>query len=284
MKVKVEIYSDDDYNPKSKRSCITIISVIMVLFQFPFVFLESSFYSLFFCWLSLLLLLFFQTFIYTRFGMDFLKNRVLSQSVVLSYVMIILTMIILNMVLLESKIFFDPSFYMFIFLIISLCCGVLTGLFFSDKGNLFSKDNVKIRKNEIELRKLEFFEILTLKRMPFLRAPLRRLRNITTILAAFIGTGGAGIGMGIAEILKRSDVLTPDINVHAFLFFSLGMPVLFTFGILMYSTMTYLSEWRKLVASIDKEYGEHKIIFNSKKKSYKKIKEIMAESGSNANG
>ncbi|WP_216602147.1 hypothetical protein [Vibrio pectenicida] len=110
--------------------------------------------------------------------------------------------------------------------------------------------------------------------MPFLRAPLRKLRNITTILAAFIG---AGIGMGIAELLKRSDVLAPDMSVHAVLFFSLGIPVLFTLGVLIYSTMTYLSEWRKLVASIDKEYGEHKIIFNSKKKSYKKIKEIMAE-------
>ncbi|MBU2897514.1 hypothetical protein [Vibrio hepatarius] len=280
----MEIYSDDDYNPKSKRSAITVISVIIALFQFPYVFLESSFHSLVFCWLSLLLLLFFQIFIYTRFGMNFLKNRVFSQSVVLSYVMIAFIMLILNLVILDSKKFSDPNFYMFIFLIISLVCGILTGLFFSDKGNLFSKDNIKIRNNEIELRKLEFFSVLTLKRMPFLRAPLRKLQNITTILAAFIGTGGAGIGMGIAEMLKRSDVLAPDMSVHAVLFFSLGIPVLFTFGILMYSTMTYLFEWRKLVASIDKEYGEHKIIFNSKKKSYKKIKEIMAESGSNANG
>ena len=198
--------------------------------------------------------------------------------------MIVLTMFILNLIILDSKIFFDPSFYMFIFLIISLVCGVLTGLFFSDKGNLFSKHNIKIRNSEIELRKLEFFSVLTLKRMPYLRVPLRKLRNIITILAALIGTGGAGIGLGIAEMLKRSDVLAPDMSVHAVLFFSLGIPVLFTFGVLIYSTMTYLSEWRKLVASIDKEYGEHKIIFNSKKKSYKKIKEIMAESGSNANG
>ncbi|MYM58701.1 hypothetical protein GTG28_05650 [Vibrio sp. OCN044] len=279
----MEIYLDD-YNPKSIRSGITGISVIMALFQFPYVFLESSFHSLVFCWLSLLLLIFFQIFIYTRFGMDFLKKRVFSQAVLLSYIMIVLTMFILNLIILDSKIFFDPSFYMFIFLIISLVCGVLTGLFFSDKRNLFSKHNIKIRNSEIELRKLEFFSVLTLKRMPFLRAPLRKLRNVITILAALIGTGGAGIGLGIAEVLKRSDVLAPDMSVHAVLFFSLGIPVLFTFGVLIYSTMTYLSEWRKLVASIDKEYGEHKIIFNSKKKSYKKIKEIMAESGSNPNG
>lgn len=284
MKVKVEIYSDDSYNPKYKRSNITGISVIMALFQFPYVFLESSFHSLFFCWLSLLLLLFFQTFIYTRFGMDFLNKRVFSQAVLISYVMILLTMFILNLVILDSKIFFDPSFYMFTFLIISFFCGVLTGLIFSDKGNLFSKDNIKIRKNEIEIRKIDLFGILTLKRMPFLRAPLIKFRNIIYILGALIGTGGAGIGMGIAEMLKRSDVLAPDMSVHAVLFFSLGIPVLFTFGVLIYSTMTYLSEWRKLVASIDKEYGEHVIIFNSKKKSYKKIQEIMAESGSNPNG
>ncbi|CAM3735588.1 hypothetical protein VIAQ111709_09995 [Vibrio aquimaris] len=280
----MEIYSDDDYNPKSIRSGITGISVIMALFQFPYVFLESSFHSLAFCWLSLLLLIFFKIFIYTRFGMDFLKKRVFSQAVLISYVMIVLTMFILNLVILDSKKISDPNFYMFIFLIMSLICGVLTGLFFSDKGNLFNKHNIKIRNNEIELRKLEFFSVLTLKRMPFLRVPLRKLRNIIAILAALIGTGGAGIGIGIAEMLKRSDVLAPDMSVHAVLFFSLGIPVLFTFGILIYSTMTYLSEWRKLVASIDKEYGEHKIIFNSKKKSYKKIKEIMAESGSNANG
>ena len=203
----------------------------------------------------------------------------------MGYFIIGLTMFMLSSVIVHSKKAFDPAFYMFIFLILSFILGVLTGLFFSDKAILFNNSKyIKIRKNEIEIRKIDLFGILTLKRMPFLRATLIKFRNIIYILGALIGTGGAGIGLGIAEMLKRSDVLAPDMSVHAVLFFSLGIPVLFTFGVLMYSTMTYLSEWRKLVASIDKEYGEHTIIFNSKKKSYKKIKEIMAESGSNANG
>ena len=39
--------------------------------------------------------------------------------------------------------------------------------------------------------------------------------------------------------------------------------------------VAYLLEWRKLIAGIEKEFGEHKIIFNSQKKSYKKIKDIL---------
>lgn len=274
----MEIYSDDNYNPKSKRSDITIISVMMALVQITYAFFDSQYYATVFCWLAFLSVIFFQSFLYTRFGIEFLRRRVASQAIVMGYCIIGLTMFILSSVIVHSKKVFDPIFYMFIFLTMLFILGILTGLLFSDKAVLFNNSKyVKIRNNEIEIRKIELFGVLTLKRMPFLRVPLRKLRNIIAILAALIGTGGAGIGMGIAETLKRSDVLAPDMSVHAVLFFSLGIPVLFTFGILIYSTMTYLSEWRKLVASIDKEYGEHKIIFNSKKKSYKKIKEIMAE-------
>ena len=203
----------------------------------------------------------------------------------MGYFIIGLTMFMLSSVIVHSRKIFDPIFYMFILLIFSFLLGILTGLLFSDKALLFNNSKyIKIRNNEIEIRKIDLFGILTLKRMPFLRSPLIKFRNIIYILGALIGTGGAGIGLGIAEMLKRSDVLAPDMSVHAVLFFSVGIPLLFVLGILIYSTMTYLFEWRKLVASIDKEYGEHKIIFNSKKKSYKKIKEIMAESGSNPNG
>lgn len=281
----MEIYSDDDYKAECIRSDLIITSVIMASFQIAYAFFDSQYYATVFCWLAFLSVVLFQVFLYTRFGIEFLRRRVSSQVILMSYFITGLTMFMLSSVIVHSKKAFDPTFYMFILLILSFILGVLTGLFFSDKAILFNNSKyVKIRNNEIEIRKIEFFGILTLKRMPFLRAPLIKFRNIITILAVLIGTGGAGIGMGIAEMLKRSDVLAPDMSVHAVLFFSLGIPVLFTFGILIYSTMTYLSEWRKLVASIDKEYGEHVIIYNSKKKSYKKIKEIMAESGSNANG
>ncbi len=111
--------------------------------------------------------------------------------------------------------------------------------------------------------------------MPFLRAPLIKVRNTLYILAFFIGTGGVGLSMGIVEILKLSEVISPEVDVYSVLYFILGVPVLFTFGVITYSMMMYLLEWKRLVKSIDSEYGEHKIIFNSKKKSYKKIKEIL---------
>ncbi|MYM58699.1 hypothetical protein GTG28_05640 [Vibrio sp. OCN044] len=281
----MEIYSDDDYNPKLMRFCMVVISGIPMLLQLPYVFADSPYHSLIFCWLSVSLIIFVLIFLYTPPGMTFLKKKVLSRSILMAYCMIVLVMYILNMVVLHSKNSFDPIFYMFVLLIVSFILGILTGLLFSDRALLFNNSKyVKIRKNEIEIRKIDLFGILTLKIMPFLRAPLIKFRNTIYILGALIGTGGAGIGLGIAETLKRSDVLAPDMSVHAVLFFSVGIPLLFVLGILIYSTMTYLSEWRKLVASIDKEYGEHTIIYNSKKKSYKKIKEIMAESGSNANG
>ncbi|MBU2898016.1 hypothetical protein [Vibrio hepatarius] len=278
----MEIYSDDDYKAECIRSDLIITSVIMALFQIAYAFFDSQYYATVFCWLAFLSVIFFQSFLYTRFGIEFLRRRVSSRAILMGYFIIGLTMFMLSSVIVHSKKVFDPIFYMFILLILSLLLGILAGLFFSDKAILFNNSKyVKIRNNEIEIRKIDLFGILTLKRMPFLRAPLIKFRNIISILAVLIGTGGAGIGMGIAEMLKRSDVLAPDMSVHAVLFFSVGIPLLFVLGILIYSTMTYLSEWRKLVASIDKEYGEHVIIYNSKKKSYKKIKEIMAEKSLN---
>ena len=91
------------------------------------------------------------------------------------------------------------------------------------------------------------------------------------------GTGGAGIAMGIAELLTRSNILSPGLDSHSVLFFIFGLPVLFTFGVITYAMMSYLSEWRKLVVSIDKEYGEHKNLFNSKNKYYKGNKKIITE-------
>ncbi|WP_339388291.1 hypothetical protein [Vibrio caribbeanicus] len=277
----MEIYSDDDYNPKIIRSCMVIISVITMLLQLPYIFLDSPYYSLSFSWLSVLLIVLFLTFLYTKLGIKFLNKRVFSTVVLKSYCMIILAMYILNMVMIGSKNYFDPSFYMFIILLVSFISGVLIGSIFSDKREFYNNQNIKLRDNEIELRKVDLFGFLTLKRMPFLRTPLIKLRNILYVLGALIGTGGAGVGLGIAEVLKRSDVLAPNADVHATLFFSVGMPVLFTLGVLLYSTVAYLVQWRKLLANLDKEYGGHKIIFNSKKKSYKKIKEIIAESDSN---
>ncbi len=184
-------------------------------------------------------------------------------------------MLIMNPIISNSNQLFDTDFIMFSLLILITIIGLGVGSFFSNKENFHNTAHLVIRGNEIELRKIDILGGLCLQRMPFLRSPLIKVRNALYIVAFFIGTGGAGLAMGIAELLKRSEVVSPEVGVHSVLFFILGMPVLFTFGILVYSMVTYLREWRKLISSIDKEYGEHKIIFNSKKKSYKKIREIL---------
>ena len=161
---------------------------------------------------------------------------------------------------------------MFILLVLIFLFGFISGAYFSDKGKALN-NSVIVRGNEVEIRKLNIFGVLSLQRMPFLRAPLKKMRNALYVVAFFIGTGGVGIGM--AELLKRSDVISPEVGVYSVLFFSLGMPVLFTFGLLIYSMVAYLIEWRKLIAGIEKEFGGHKIIFNSQKKSYKKIRDIL---------
>ena len=92
LRGNMEIYSDDDYNPRIMRSCIVIISVITMLLQLPYIFLDSPYYSLIFSWLSVFLIVIFITFLYTKLGIKFLNKRVFSTVVLKSYCMIILAM------------------------------------------------------------------------------------------------------------------------------------------------------------------------------------------------
>ncbi|WP_114786174.1 hypothetical protein [Vibrio tetraodonis] len=281
----MEIYSDNEYAPKGLRFGIIIISIFFAPFQLVYLFSDIFFFSRLVCGLTALVTFFFPAYLFSKQGQNLLSKRTDMLIALFSYLIFIPTMLILTSVITHSNKFFDSNFYMFSFLILSLVMGIFIGCFFHTKDSFSDRnDNIKVRGNEIEIRKVDIVEGLSFSKMPFLRKPLTKAKNAIVVLACIVGTGGAGIAMGIAELLTRSDILSPDLDTHSVLFFIFGVPVLFTFGVIVYAMMTYLSEWRKLVASIDKEYGEHKIIFNSKKKSYKKIKEIMAESGSNANG
>lgn len=271
----MEIYSDNDINPEAKKLCIIIAFFCFIPFQIGFTLSSEYYLPNLFCWTVLFLTCFITLYFLTSYGARLFTKRIEFIINMLFYNILNISMLIINPVITSSKIAFDTDFYMFTFLVISITTGFFVGAFFSDKTKIFNKKYMIIRENEIELRKVDMFGALSLNRMPFLRAPLIKMRNALYIVAFFIGTGGAGIGMGIAEMLKRSDVISPEVGVHSVLFFCLGMPVLFTFGILIYSMVTYLFEWRKLVARIEREYGEHKIIFNSQKKSYKKIREIL---------
>ncbi|NOH73366.1 hypothetical protein F0225_18795 [Vibrio pectenicida] len=281
----MEIYSDIDYQPKLLRSGIIIICLCLIPFQLPYVFSDALVFSRFLCGLTSSIMIASYIFLFTKQGEKILYNRIYMFTFGCCYFIYSLSMLILTSVIVPSKSLFDSSFYMFAFLNISILMGILSGKIFND-NNYFknSSINIKVRGNEIEIRKVDVLGGLSFSKMPFLRKPLIKVKNVIVVLAFVVGTGGAGIAMGIAELLTRSDILSPDLDTHSVLFFIFGVPVLFTFGVIVYAMMSYLSEWRKLVANIDKEYGEHVIIFNSKKKSYKKIKEIMAESGSNPNG
>ncbi len=272
----MEVYSDSSFNSGDMKFNILGFSLIIGMFQVAYTFFDSPYYSKTFCWFSLLIITFFILYLHTKKGEYFLSKQVEAISICPIYILITLTMFILSSVIISSKTSFDSPFIMFTFLVLTFVIGLVSGSVFRKKpAAINDRINILVRKNEIEIRKIEFLCVLSLQRMPFLRAPLEKLRNALYIVAFFIGTGGAGIAMGLAELLKRTDVVSPEVGVHSVLFFTLGVPVLFTFGILVYSMVTYLREWRKLISGIDKEYGEHKIIFNTKKKSYKKIREIL---------
>lgn len=271
----MEIYSDNELKPEVTKHSIIIVFFCLAPFQVGLLMTACSYHSIIICSLTLLFMCIFPVFSFSPLGIELLKKRIESGFIGLFYICMNLSFFIFNFVVIDSKTLIDVNFIMYTSLMASMLLGFFVGAFFSHKTKFFNKKYMIIRGNEIELRKVDMFGALSLNRMPFLKAPLIKMRNALYIVAFFIGTGGAGIGMGIAEMLKRSDVISPEISVHSVLFFCLGMPVLFTFGILIYSMVTYLLEWRKLVARIEREYGEHKIIFNSQKKSYKKIREIL---------
>ncbi|CAM3884734.1 hypothetical protein VIAQ111709_17370 [Vibrio aquimaris] len=274
----MEIYSDNDFKPESLKLGLVLGCMCLLPFQIAFLFSDIFILPKISFIVSSVILISIPIFLFSKLGKKITYKRVEMGMIGINYLLFGLYSLIVNYTFIESKELFDINFNMFIILNASLLMGAATGAFFSDKKFFFeSKKNIVLRKNEIELRKIDLLGILTLNKMPFLRKPLTKAKNAIVVLACIVGTGGAGIAMGIAELLTRSDILSPDLDTHSVLFFIFGVPVLFTFGVIIYAMMSYLSEWRKLVASIDKEYGEHKIIFNSKKKSYKKIKEIMAE-------
>lgn len=271
----MEVYSDTEYKPESVRGILVIFSLCFIPFQLGYVFASASLYAKALCGIVSITLFLFPLFSYLLPNKRIFRKRIDMMIYTFLYFIFNISMFIINSVIVESKYLFDPNFNMFCFLILSLFLGGVTGYYFSEDTNLPQNRNVIIRYNEIEIRKIDVFGALSLQKMPFLKAPLKKMRNALYVVAFFIGTGGAGIGIGIAELLKRSDVISPELGVHSVLFFSLGVPILFTFGVLIYSMVAYLLEWRKLIAGIEKEFGGHKIIFNSQKKSYKKIKEIL---------
>ena len=278
----MEIYSDVEYRPKLLRNGIVMVCLCLIPFQIPYVFGDTAPFTKVLCGITSFMMLLFPTFLFTGIGVKVLNDRIYMFISVCSYLIYSLSMLIISSVLIPSRLLFDSSFYMFLFVVTSFIIGVLTGHFFSDLNYFINKKgNIKIRGNEIELLKVDILGGLSFSKMPFLRKPFIKIKNFLVVLAFLVGTGGAGIAMGIAELLERSEMLSPNLDTHGVLFFIFGVPVLFTFGVIAYALMVYLIQWRKLLASIDKEYGEHKIIFNSKKKSYKKIKEIMAETDSN---
>lgn len=267
----MEIYSDNNLDLSVKRFSILLLFVCFLPFQIAYTIGSEYYISKAYCWGMLLITSAVPLCTFTRLGIDFIQKKLESGFVFFLNIIIQFSVFIIEPIIVNSKDIFDIHFYMFSSLIVVNIFGVLSGFVFSDRNNFNNKKNIIVRGNEIEVRALDIFGLLSLHRMPFLRKPFKAL----VIVGFLIGSSGAGIAMGMAEVLKRSDIISPEVGVHSVGFFSIGMPVLFTFGMLTYSMVAYYLEWRKLIAEIEKDFGEHKIIYNFQKKPYKKIREIL---------
>ncbi len=165
----MEIYSDNEFKPESARFCIVVTFFCIVSFQLGDIFSAHSFYSEYYCIFGLLVMCFFPLFSFSDIGFNFLKSRVERGVILLSYLFLCLTISLLSSVIVKSKNVFDVNFYMFCFLVLSLVMGAGIGAFFSDKNTVFNaNENIVIRGNEIELRKIDIFGILSLKKCLFL--------------------------------------------------------------------------------------------------------------------
>ena len=271
----MEIYSDNKLNIGVKRYSLLLLFFCFLPFQIGYAIGSEYYIPKIYCWSMLLITSVVPLGILTKFGINLIQKKLEFGLISLLYVIFQFSVFIIEPVIVRSKDIFDINFYMFSSLIIMNILGVLSGIFFSNKNNFHNKKYIIVRGDEIEVRGSDIFGLLSLHRMPFLRKPLKKVRNGLYIASFFIGTSGAGIAMGMAEVLKHSDIVSAEIEVHSVVFFSIGMPVLFTFGMLTYSMVAYFLEWRKLIAGIEKEFGEHKIIYNGRKKPYKKIREIL---------
>ena len=70
------VYSDNYYEPENMRFSISGISFIMATFQLVYTFFDAPYYSKVFCWASLFIISFFQIYIFTKKGKEFLNKRV----------------------------------------------------------------------------------------------------------------------------------------------------------------------------------------------------------------
>ena len=271
----MEIYSDNNLDLKTKKFAILLLFFCFLPFKIAHIIGSEYYIPKIYCWAMLLLTGSIPVCVFTKFGVDLIKRKLEFGLILLLGIIFNISVAIIEPVIIRSKYIFDINFYMFSSLIAVNIFGVLSGFFFSDKNNFNNKKNIIVRGNEIEVRASDVFGLISLNRMPFLRKPLKKIRNALVIVGFLIGSSGAGIAMGMAEVLKRSDIISPEVGVHAVGFFSIGMPVLFTFGMLTYSMVAYYLEWRKLIAEIEKDFGEYKIIYNFQKKPYKKIREIL---------
>ena len=271
----MEIYSDNKLDVGVKRYSLLLLFFCFLPFQIAHIIGSEYYIPKIYCWAMLLITGSVPVCVFTKFGFDLIKRKLEFGLVLLLGLILNFSVAIIEPVIIRSKEIFDINFYMFSSLIAMNVLGVLSGIFFSNKNNFYNKKYIIVRGDEIEVRGSDIFGLLSLHRMPFLRKPLKKVRNGLYIASFFIGTSGAGIAMGMAEVLKHSDIVSAEIGVHSVVFFSIGMPVLFTFGMLTYSMVAYFLEWRKLIAGIEKEFGGHKIIYNGRKKPYKKIRDIL---------
>lgn len=164
-------------------------------------------------------------------------------------------------------------------ILISLLIGVTLSRYLSIRKDF--KDisyKIQIRDSEIELKSMNFWSELSLKKALWLEKPIKSLKYGISYFIILVGGSASGLSLAIVEALKRTELLSSTINTHAFLFFIFGVPVALASGILLYPLLSHLYRWRKLVTEIKQEYGSYTVLLNLDNKPYSELKADLAKS------
>ena len=177
---------------------------------------------------------------------------------------------IFSFVAIHVNSFSDIHFYLSITMLFFLFLGFVIGNYFIKKRDLRSIDKeIIIRGCEIEVKYLNPWSELSFDKIPWLRTPFKRFGKGVGLVFIFVGGSAAGLSIAIAEGLKRSGILGTEIDIHAFLFFTIGVPISLAVGVIIAPLVSYLSRWRRLITSIKNEYGSYVVFLNLDKKTHK---------------
>lgn len=255
------------------RNCYFLFFSIFSLLHITVVFIDNDIHFkipvilYFFISFSLLIL-----FLYSGFK-SINNNIVYLFNLSFCYIIFSFFSVIISQIIISAKSLYDINFVLSIIAIFFLMLGMSLGKYFINRRDFREiPKTIQIRANVIEVKSINFWSELSLDKAPWLGLLLRKVKYGVTFVVIFVGGSASGISLAIAEGLKRSELLDPAIDTHAFLFFTLGVPVGLISGVVLYPLLSYLFRWRKLTMQIKREYGSYTLLLNLDNKPYSQLK------------